>query len=201
MSKSWNKILSPLPTSLLLVAVAAGAAAAAWSMHLDVESSKKSSSGSASTASSDPVPVEDAPDPDDHSDLGVLVRDENPGDRTALRLRLVVKNRSHHPIHGFRLEMPFRTHQLPVAEGWYAPGCHVSAKPDHDGRDDHDDHDAWTLRVSCRELDLPPGQSWPEKDGMSIGLHDRDWHPFDAKEDFHFGRDLRPTRRIKAWPE
>jgi len=176
--------LKPTRIAAILAAVAlASGAAAALSLHVDVGPSSKSSSAKTPD-----------PDPGENPDLAVLVRDENPGDRTALRLRIAVRNRGHHPVHGLSMEMPFRTRDEPVAEGWYAPGCRVWAKP-------KGDRDEWVLHVSCRDMEIRPGDIWPEGDGLSIGLHNRDWRPFDAKADFHFGREMRPTDRIWARPE
>jgi serine/threonine-protein kinase len=110
----------------------------------------------------------------DGQGLVARVRDEDPGEKTALRLRIAVENRSSDTFRNLSVEYPFESQAEPVVETWYAPGCDVGVERRGAGK--------WVMRAVCRDLTLAPKQTWPNAEGLSLGVHRADWKPFDAKK-------------------
>lgn len=106
--------------------------------------------------------------------IQVLVRDEAPDERNALKLRIALLNRSGSRIHWVRLVWPleFPAGGDPVVDAYYAPRC--AAHLDGSGSDGR-------LVVECSDLSLAPGQSWPGPDGMAIAVHLPDWATWKGK--------------------
>lgn len=117
--------------------------------------------------------------------LVARIRDEDPAEKTALRLRIAVVNESSSTYRNLSVEFPFESESEPVAESWYAPGCDVGVEKRGGGQ--------WVLRAVCRDLTLQPQQTWPGPDGLSLGVHRPDWKPFDAKKRSALGGEMRPS--------
>jgi serine/threonine-protein kinase len=119
------------------------------------------------------------------SPIQVLVRDEAPEDRVALRPRIALANHGSVRISWIRATwvVGFPSGEMPVLDVYYAPKCEARLEGEGSrGR----------LVVECSDLDLSPGQSWPGPDGLSLSIHHRDWGPWKGKESLGLQRQMTP---------
>lgn len=131
--------------------------------------------------------------------VDVQIRDENPGDLTWIRPRLLVKNTGTQVLTRLDLELPLvldAGKEVEIAN-WYAPNCRTSLLRDSEtqGR----------LRYECTGLSLQPGEILPNLGGAVVGVRYLDGSLWNRQED-PFVRtwttDFQPTTTIvvKALP-
>lgn len=120
--------------------------------------------------------------------LVARVRDEDPAEKTALRLRIAVVNETADTFRNLSLEYPFQSKERPVAESWYAPGCDVGVEKRGS--------ESWVLRAVCHDVKLAPNQTWPGPDGLSLGVHRADWKDFDAKMASSVGGEMQASELV-----
>lgn len=128
---------------------------------------------------------------DSRTAIQVLVRDEAPNDRNALKPRIALVNRGGTRLHWIRLVWPlaFPSRGQPSVDAYYAPKC--SAHLEGSGRDGR-------LVVECSDLSLAPGQSWPGPDGMSLAVHLSDWAAWEGKNSMGLESRMTPRSDIRV---
>lgn len=124
------------------------------------------------------------PAPSASGDIAVLVRDEAPGERNAFKPRMAFKNVGSETIRSFRAtwDIPGRGRDAQV-DIYYAPDCRAELSEEGPGL---------RLSVECSGLRLRPGQTHPGPDGISLGIHRRDWSKWGPKPDIGPTFTLRP---------
>jgi serine/threonine protein kinase len=124
------------------------------------------------------------------SGIDVLVRDEAPEDKGAIKPRIALVNRTNARIDWIRLRwsLEFPATNV-VAEAYYAPKCEARIEGQGTTGD---------LVVTCSDLGLKPGQTWPGPDGMSLAVHTPEWKPWRNKEALGLDRKMRTRSDIRV---
>jgi serine/threonine protein kinase len=122
--------------------------------------------------------------------IEVLVRDEAPEDNGSLKPRIALVNRSRNRVDWIRVRwsLDFPAGNV-VTDTYYAPKC--EAHIDNRGA-------AGDLVVTCSDLGLKPGQTWPGPDGMSLAVHTPEWKPWRNKDALGLDRKMRTRSDIRV---
>ncbi|MEN9352806.1 MAG: hypothetical protein RL318_131 [Fibrobacterota bacterium] len=129
----------------------------------------------------------------------IQIRDENPGDLTWIRPRLLVKNTGAQVLTRLTLELPLVLESGKEVEvaNWYAPDCRTSLL--------RDSQTQGRLRYECTGLSLQPGEILPNLGGAVVGVRYADgglWNRQDDPFVRTWTTDFQPTTTIivKALP-
>lgn len=118
------------------------------------------------------------------SRIEVRVGDEAPDDNHSIKPRIAFVNRSGSRIDW--IQARWRLPDLPsgklMTDAYYAPHCEV--RLDQNGS-------TGELVVTCSDLGLKPGQTWPGPDGLSLAVHTDDWKAWRSKSSLGLDRQLR----------
>jgi len=124
------------------------------------------------------------------SQIEVLVRDEAPEDKGALKPRIAIVNKSTSRIDWVRIRwhLEFPSTNV-VAESYYSPKCESRIEGSGTLGD---------LVVVCSDLGLKPGQTWPGPDGISLAIHTPEWKPWRNKGALRLDRTMRTRNDIRV---
>ena len=66
--------------------------------------------------------------------------------------------------------------KTPICDDWDTPGCSVNLE--------HISCDNYRIVFDCSEMNLEPGDYFPNQYGLVVGLHYEDWSDWDRSNDY-----------------
>ncbi len=128
------------------------------------------------------------------TNLKVFIKDEGFHEKNIVKPRIYIENNGRRVVKNVEVFYYFtiENHKNPVLENYYTPGGQVTLKK-LSNRD-------YCVSYRFRNINLKPGEAYPNRDGFIIGIHYSDWSEMNKNNDYSNPNspNWQLTRKVKA---